>query len=48
LCGVADVFDFVVKIRVKPPIGGRYALAEAVQAHRDFESRPTTAKLPLP
>jgi len=43
----AEVFDFVVSGRVTPRIGGRYALAEASQAHRDIESRRTAGKLLL-
>ncbi|WP_245394637.1 zinc-binding dehydrogenase [Amycolatopsis keratiniphila] len=30
-----------------PYIGGRYALADAAQAHRDIESRRTSGKLLL-
>jgi NADPH:quinone reductase len=43
----AEVFEFVLSGRVTPRIGGRYALAEAAQAHQDIESRRTSGKLLL-
>ncbi|MFD8686658.1 quinone oxidoreductase family protein [Streptomyces sp. NPDC059651] len=43
----AEVFRMVQEGKVVPRIGGRYALADAAQAHRDLESRRTTGKLLL-
>ncbi|MGV8997621.1 MAG: quinone oxidoreductase family protein [Parvibaculaceae bacterium] len=37
-----DLFDVVASGAVKIEIGQRYALADAVQAHRDLEARKTT------
>lgn len=42
-----DLFAVLASGAVKPQIGGRYALAEAAQAHRDLESRGTTGSLLL-
>jgi NADPH:quinone reductase len=47
LARTAEVFDFVATGRLRPRIGGRYALADAAQAHADIESRRTTGKLLL-
>ncbi|MEO9223109.1 MAG: quinone oxidoreductase [Mycobacteriaceae bacterium] len=41
------VFDAVSTGALSIRIGGRYALAEAAQAHRDLESRTTTGSLVL-
>jgi NADPH2:quinone reductase len=41
------VFDAVGSGRLKVAIGGRYALAEAAQAHRDLEARRTRGSLVL-
>ncbi len=41
------VFDAVTTGALSIRIGGRYALAEAAQAHRDLESRATTGSLVL-
>jgi NADPH2:quinone reductase len=38
----ADLIDMVKSGKVKIPVNQRYALAEAVQAHRDLEARKTT------
>jgi NADPH2:quinone reductase len=38
----ADLVDMVKSGKVKIPVNQRYALAEAVQAHRDLEARKTT------
>jgi NADPH2:quinone reductase len=38
----ADLIDMVASGRVKIPVNQRYALSDAVQAHRDLESRKTT------
>jgi NADPH2:quinone reductase len=37
-----DVIEIVKSGKVKIPVNQRYALADAVQAHRDLESRKTT------
>jgi NADPH:quinone reductase len=37
-----DLFDVVAKGAVKVPINQKYALRDAVKAHRDLESRATT------
>ena len=37
-----DLIDMVKSGKVKIPVNQRYALADAVQAHRDLESRRTT------
>ncbi|MBS0612804.1 MAG: quinone oxidoreductase [Proteobacteria bacterium] len=37
-----ELFDVVAKGQVNIPIGQRYRLAEAAQAHRDLEARKTT------
>jgi NADPH2:quinone reductase len=42
-----DLFAVLASGAVKPQIGGRYALADAAQAHRDLESRATTGSLLL-
>lgn len=42
-----EIFEFVRKGQLTPRIGGRYALADAAQAHRDIESRRTSGKLLL-
>jgi len=41
------VFSALEKGALKQRIGGRYALADAAQAHRDLEGRGTTGKLLL-
>jgi NADPH2:quinone reductase len=41
------VFDALVAGRLRAPIDGHYALADAATAHRDLESRRTTGKLLL-
>lgn len=38
----ADLFEVVKSGKVKIPINQRYKLTDAVQAHRDLESRKTT------
>jgi len=38
----ADLIDMVKSGKVKIPVNQRYALADAVQAHRDLEARKTT------
>jgi NADPH2:quinone reductase len=38
----ADLLDIVKSGKVKIPVNQRYALADAVQAHRDLEARKTT------
>ncbi|MCO5994343.1 quinone oxidoreductase family protein [Actinoallomurus rhizosphaericola] len=43
----AEIFDLVREGRLRVEIGGRYPLKDAVQAHRDIESRATTGKLLL-
>jgi NADPH:quinone reductase len=43
----AQVLDLVATGRLHVHIGGRYALADAQQAHRDLESRRTVGKLLL-
>jgi len=43
----AEIFDLVQDGRLRVEIGGRYALKDAAQAHRDLESRATTGKLLL-
>ncbi|WP_410601270.1 quinone oxidoreductase family protein [Amycolatopsis sp. lyj-90] len=42
-----ELFGFIRSGQVTPRIGGRYALADAAQAHRDLESRRTSGKLLL-
>ncbi|EMD29604.1 quinone oxidoreductase family protein [Amycolatopsis azurea] len=42
-----ELFDHIRRGRLTPHIGGRYALADAAQAHRDIESRRTSGKLLL-
>ncbi|UQI45214.1 quinone oxidoreductase [Streptomyces sp. HU2014] len=42
-----EIFDLVLGGQLTPRIGGRYALADAAQAHADIESRRTTGKLLL-
>jgi NADPH:quinone reductase len=37
-----DLVDVVASGKVKVPVNQRYALADAVQAHRDLEARKTT------
>jgi NADPH2:quinone reductase len=37
-----DLFDRVIKGQIKIEIKQKYALADAVQAHRDLEGRKTT------
>ena len=37
-----DLVAMVESGKVKIPVNQRYALADAVQAHRDLESRKTT------
>jgi NADPH2:quinone reductase len=37
-----DLVAMVASGKVKIPVNQRYALADAVQAHRDLESRKTT------
>ena len=44
---VGAVFSALVEGRLKQRIGGRYALRDAAQAHRDLEGRKTTGKLLL-
>ena len=36
------LFDMVLNEKVKIPVNNRYALKDAVQAHRDLEQRQTT------
>jgi NADPH2:quinone reductase len=36
-----DLFDRVIKGQIKIEIKQKYALADAVQAHRDLEGRKT-------
>ncbi|MFP6717858.1 MAG: zinc-binding dehydrogenase, partial [Alphaproteobacteria bacterium] len=36
------LFDMVLNGKVKIPVNNRYALKDAVQAHRDLEERQTT------
>jgi NADPH2:quinone reductase len=38
----SDLVEMVKSGKVKIPVNQRYALADAVQAHRDLESRKTT------
>ena len=40
--GAAYVFDMIRQGIINVTIGGRYALADAAQAHRDLEGRKTT------
>jgi NADPH2:quinone reductase len=42
-----DLMNMIVSGALTIRIGGRYALADAAQAHRDLESRRTTGKLIL-
>jgi NADPH:quinone reductase len=42
-----EIFDLVVSGKVTPQIAGRYALADAAQAHRDLASRRTIGRLLL-
>ncbi len=42
-----DLMNMIVSGALTIRIGGRYALAEAAQAHRDLEGRKTTGKLIL-
>nr|BFD88007.1 quinone oxidoreductase [Streptomyces sp. Xyl84] len=42
-----ELFDLILAGKLTVRIGGRYALADAAQAHRDIESRRTTGKLVL-
>jgi NADPH2:quinone reductase len=42
-----ELFQLIRDGRVTPHIGGRYALFDAAQAHRDIESRRTSGKLLL-
>jgi NADPH2:quinone reductase len=37
----ADLIDMVASGKVKIPVNQRYALSDAVQAHRDLEARRT-------
>jgi NADPH2:quinone reductase len=41
------VFDAILAGSLRITIGGRYPLADAVQAHRDLQGRHTTGKLLL-
>jgi NADPH:quinone reductase-like Zn-dependent oxidoreductase len=43
----SEIFGLVRSGKLRPRIGGRYALAEAAKAHADIESRRTTGKLLL-
>jgi NADPH2:quinone reductase len=43
----ARLFDWVSEGKLAIRIGGKYPLGDAVQAHRDMESRTTTGKLLL-
>ena len=43
----AQLFDWILAGKLRPTIGGEYALADAAKAHRDMESRVTTGKLLL-
>ena len=43
----ADLMHMIVSGALTIRIGGRYALADAAQAHRDLEGRKTTGKLVL-
>jgi NADPH2:quinone reductase len=47
LAHAQDLFEVVEKGAVKIEIRQTYALAEAVQAHRDLESRKTTGSTVL-
>ncbi len=38
----AEIFGHVAAGRINIPINQRYALQDAVQAHRDLEARKTT------
>jgi NADPH:quinone reductase len=43
----ADLFDIVKAGKVKIEVNQRYALKDAVQAHKDLESRKTTGSTVL-
>ncbi len=45
--GCEELFVMVVAGHIKPLIGGRYALKDAAQAHRDLASRKTIGSLVL-
>lgn len=47
LDSASALFTMVERGSVRPRIGGRYALADAAQAHRDLEARRTTGSLLL-
>lgn len=42
-----ELFELLASGALRPQIGGRYALSDAAQAHRDLESRATTGSLLL-
>jgi len=44
---LADVFQLEREGKLTVPIGGRFPLADAVEAHRFLESRRSTGKLLL-
>ncbi len=43
----SDLFEMLRSGKVRPPIGQRFALADAAQAHRALESRATTGSIVL-
>jgi NADPH2:quinone reductase len=43
----SQLFDWVLKGKLRVKIGGRYPLSEAARAHHDIQSRRTTGKLLL-
>jgi len=43
----AQLFDWIIKGKLRVRIGGEYPLADAARAHADMESRATTGKLLL-
>ena len=45
--GCEELFQMVIQGYIKPLIGGRYALKDAAQAHRDLASRQTIGSLLL-
>jgi NADPH2:quinone reductase len=44
---LAELFDLTAARKLRPVIGGEYALSEAATAHRDLRSRGTVGKLLL-
>jgi NADPH2:quinone reductase len=45
--GVEDVFRLAHEGKLTVPIGGKFPLSEAIEAHRFLESRRSTGKLLL-